>query len=106
MHEIDDWMKINGEAVYDTRMNDVTEEGAGIRFTKSKDVNTKFINLFNYPKDKIILNKFSFDKKATVTVLGNSKKLNWKQKDGGVEIQIPAKMKSASEYVWVLKVQM
>lgn len=105
LQEIGNWMKINDQAVYNTRMNDVREEGAGIRFTKSKDGATKFIYLFNYPNEKIILNKFSFDKKATVQMLGTNKKLKWKQKDDGIEIKIPAKMKAASEHVWVLKVQ-
>ena len=110
LHEIGQWMKINSEAVYGTRMGAVTEEGDAIRFTQSKDGKTKFIYLFNYPEDKIVLTKISFNKQATVQMLGAKGKLKWKQtadEAGGnqIEIQIPAKMKASSEHVWVLKVQ-
>jgi len=36
---------------------------------------------------------------------GSKTKLSFKQKEGGVEINIPADLKNASSHVWVIKVK-
>jgi hypothetical protein len=36
---------------------------------------------------------------------GASAENSWKQKQSGVEINIPAPLKKASNHVWVLKIQ-
>jgi alpha-L-fucosidase len=104
LKEIGSWMKINGEAIYGTRMFSVFGEGDNIRFTKTKEGHTKYIFLFNFPKDKISLSKIVFTKATKLRLLGSKSKIDWKQMDNGVEISIPASAQAAANYVWVIKV--
>jgi alpha-L-fucosidase len=104
LKEIGKWMKINSEAIYGTRMYTVFGEGENIRFTQSKDGKTKFIFLFDLPGEKISLNRLAISDKSKVQLLGSNSKIKWSNKDGVVEIQVPAGAKAASDHVWVLKV--
>jgi alpha-L-fucosidase len=104
LKEIGAWMKINGEAIYGTRRYTVYGE-KGIHFTQSKDKKTQFIFLSDFPENKILLTKMTFEKNAKVQMLGSSKKLSWKKTEKGIEISVPEGMKKAGNYVWVLKVQ-
>jgi alpha-L-fucosidase len=105
LKEIGAWMKINGEAIYNTRMFTVFGEGEKTRFTQSKDRHTQYVFLFDFPQDKLLLAKMPFSKNAKLQMLGSTKKLKWKTSSKGVEIDIPADMKNASNYVWVLRIQ-
>ncbi|MGN6400192.1 MAG: alpha-L-fucosidase [Flavisolibacter sp.] len=105
LKEIGAWMKTNSEGIYNTRMFKVFGEGDNIRFTQSKDGHTQYIFLFDFPQDKLVLTKIPFSKNAKLNMLGSTKKLKWKTTQEGTEISLPAKMKSAGDHVWVLKVQ-
>lgn len=104
LKEIGEWMKINGEAIYGSRIYSSFSEGNSIRYTQSKDGKTQYIFLFDFPTDKLLLTKIVFSKKTKLQLLGSKSKLTWKQQEGGVEINIPAELKSATDYVWVIKV--
>ena len=104
LKQIGAWMKINSQAIYNSRMYSVFGEGEKIRFTQSKDGKTKYIFLFDFPADKILLTRFSFSKTNRIELLGSKSKISWKQNGDAVEITIPRVAKSASDYVWVLKV--
>jgi alpha-L-fucosidase len=104
LKEIGAWMKINGEAIYGSRIYSSFSEGDSIRYSQSKDGATKYIFLFNFPADKLLLTKIAFSKNTTLQMLGSNKKLTWKQKENAVEITIPESMKAATDYVWVIKV--
>ncbi len=105
LKEIGEWMKINSEAIYSTRMFSVFGEGEKIRFTQSKDGKTRYIFLFDFPENKIVLKKILFAKDQKVQMLGANKYLSWKQTEQGVVITLPAPLKSVSNHVWVLKVK-
>ncbi|MFT3910473.1 MAG: alpha-L-fucosidase [Ferruginibacter sp.] len=105
LKEIGAWMKINGEAIYGTRMYHVFGENDSIHFTQSKDKKTQFIFLSSFPNDKVLLTKIGIDKGATIQMIGSNKKLSWKKTEHGIEIAVPQNMKQLGEYVWVLKVQ-
>jgi alpha-L-fucosidase len=105
LKEIGAWMKLNGEAIYGTRMYKVFGEGTDIRFTQTKDGKTQYIFLFNFPEDKMELTKISFSKKAKLQLLGSKKKVSWKTNPNGVEIKISSSEKGVTDHVWVIKVQ-
>jgi alpha-L-fucosidase len=104
LQEIGKWIKQNGEAIYGTRMYKVFGEGDNIRFTQTKDGKTKFIFLFDFPDKAISLKEMELNKKSKLQMIGSKKKLSWKQAGNGVNITIPANLKSVSEHVWVIKV--
>ena len=103
--EIGNWIKINGEAIYGSRMFKVYGEGDSIRFTQSKDAHTQYIFLFSFPTNDITLTKIHFEKNAQLKLLGSTKKISWKSTGAGIVITVPEKLKAVSPYVWVLKVE-
>jgi alpha-L-fucosidase len=106
LKEIGGWMKINSEAIYATRMYTVFSENEHIHFTQSKDKKTKYIFLSRFPDSgKVLITKMPFEKNTQVRMLGTNKNLSWKKTASGIEINIPTKLKNASNYVWVLKIQ-
>ena len=105
LKEIGAWMKINGEAIYGSRMCHVFGENDSIHFTRSKDKKTQFIFLSSFPNDKVLLTKMDIDKHAGIQMMGSNKKIAWKKTEQGIEITVPQNMKQLGEYVWVLKVQ-
>jgi alpha-L-fucosidase len=104
LKEIGDWMKINSEAIYGTRMYSVFGEGDNIRFTQTKDGKTKYIFLFNFPDQHLLLTKIAIDKRQKLSMLGSSKKINYVQGVNGLEIYLPKELKTTSNHVWVLKI--
>jgi alpha-L-fucosidase len=103
LEEIGKWMRTNGEAIYGTRMFSVFGEGDKIRFTRSKDGKITYIFLFDFPEQTIRLNKLLLNKGHNLQLVGSNKKLHWKQQGDGVEISIPASLKTTTEHVWVIK---
>lgn len=104
LKEMGDWLKINGEAIYGTRMFSSFEEGDSIRFTQSKDGKNRYIFLFNFPKNRTRLTKIRVAPNEQVQLLGSRSKVSWESNDNGFSFfLIPAEEK-ASKHVWVLKV--
>ena len=104
MQEIGDWLNMNGEAIYGTRMYKTFGEGDHIRFTQTKDGKTQFVFLFHFPEAKLDLHKLPLVKGDKVQMLGTGKTLKWTSQQDAVTIEMPAELLSASKHVWVLKV--
>lgn len=105
LKEIGEWMHVNGEAIYGTRVFSVFSEGDHVRFTQSKDKRTQYIFLFNAPSGNLALSKIPFAKNAKVSLLGSTAKIGWKPVPEGVQITFPAGAERAGKHVWVLKVE-
>ena len=105
LKEIGDWMNVNGEAIYGTRMYSVFKDGENVRFTQSKDGKTKYIFLFDFPAGKTVLTKMKFTKNDALQMLGSPSKLRWTEKDGQVEIAIPEALRNPGKHVWVIRVR-
>ncbi len=104
LKEIGAWIKINGEAIYGSRIYSSFSEGDSVRYTQSKDGKTQYIFLFNFPKKKMLLTKILFSKNTQLQLLGSKSNILWQQKDNGVEIDIPSSFNSVTDHVWVIKV--
>lgn len=104
LKEIGAWIKTNGEAIYGSRMFTVFGEGKKIRYTQTKNKDTKYIFLFDFPKEKQLLAKIPFSKNTKLQLLGSKSNLSWKQKGDAVEVNIPASLKLVTDHVWVIKV--
>lgn len=112
--EMADWIKINGEGIYDTRPWEIYGEGktkaagghfredfnysaADIRFTvKGK---TLYAFALGWPQDgKVIIKSLAktndLNKISSIKLLGHQSKLNWKQTESGLEIITPSKLPS------------
>jgi alpha-L-fucosidase len=105
LEKIGRWMKINGEAIYGTRMFTTYSEGEKIRFTQNKSGTVRYIFLFDFPEKEIEITKMKFQKGSKLRMLGDGGTLKWKQTPSGVKIMIPSSIKEKSDYVWVIRVE-
>ncbi len=106
LKDIGTWMNVNSSAIYGTRMYKMFGDGDNIRFTQSKDGRTLNIFLFNYPMEDIHIKSVPFSSKTAVKLMGSNQKLKWKTVGDGVNISLPASLKSVTDHVWVLQVQL
>jgi alpha-L-fucosidase len=109
MKEIGAWMKINGDAIYNTRAIAPFKEG-NICFTMNKDKSVNAIYLAEEDEKSIpeIINISSFtpEKGTKVYLLGYSKPLKWKKIEEGLSISIPSSLqkKPPCQHAWAFKI--
>lgn len=104
MEQIGKWMKTNGEAIYGTRMFTTYSQGERIRFAQNKDGSKRFIYLFDFPESPVRITEMPFASSSRIKMPGNSRQIQWKKLEDGVEIRIPKSLKGQTSYVWVLEV--
>ena len=105
---ITEWMKINGEAIYNTRPVEPYKEGK-ICFTKLKDGTTYAIYLID-DHEKILPKKLIFEKfkpaiDTEIEILGTGIKLKGIKKDNNFIINFPEDIRKniPNKHAWTLK---
>lgn len=101
---IGDWMAVNGEAIYGTRMYTTYGEGASVRYTQSKDSSTQYVFLFDFPEKPLVLQQLHIASGAHMELLGAKGALKFRKTTKGVEVNVPDSAKKAGKHVWVVKV--
>ena len=126
LQSIGKWLKINGEAIYNTRPFSLYGEGPfklpetgnfndnqyhysseDIRFTQSKDGKTLYAILLDWPTNKkeitiksLVKSKLGSFKSITFLATGQSVKYN--QSEEGLSIVMPSRV--VGEYAYVFKI--
>jgi len=112
LSEIGDWMAINGNAIYGTRM--IAPYGKDrVYYTQAKDSSATYV--FYLSEDKkdtvelpaeIALPGFVISKGSKVHMLGAKERIDWKSDAAGSTLLIPGKLagKPAGKYAVVFKV--
>jgi alpha-L-fucosidase len=109
LRQIGDWMKVNSEAIYATRPVAPYRDG-NIRLTGKKDGSVYAIYLGSdgdtNPPSTIRLAALRPDHGAKVTMLGVSGALSWKPLGNGMEIDIPASIrtKAPCKEAWTIRI--
>ncbi len=109
LRDIGDWMKINGEAIYNTRPIAPYKEGK-VCYTTLRDGTVYAIYLADEnettPPAKIWLTRLAPDKDAKLSLLGVDVPLTWERIGNGVLITIPeeARKKIQGKYAWTVKI--
>jgi alpha-L-fucosidase len=120
--EVGKWLKVNGEAIYNTRKWEVTHEGPtnlNMGGTKDREEqgfiaeftsqdfwftqkdNDIYVIAFEYPEKKILiesLNKEAVGDVKSVTMLGCQKKIKWEQTSDGLEVIIGKEKTDSNGY--------
>jgi alpha-L-fucosidase len=128
LRDIGRWLKLNGEAIYSTRPWKVYGEGPtqikegpmaerqrkggftaeDIRFTQSKDGQTIYATLLDWPANGAVTIKSLADGQGlkqflSIKLLGNSGKLTWTRNADGLTVALPTT--KPCDYAFVLKFQ-
>jgi len=110
LKEFGDWMKINSEAIYNTRPLAPYKEN-NICMTKLKDGTVYYIYLAAEGEDKIpeeiSIVSHKLPEKAKISLLGVRGHLKWESAGNGFKILVPKKIrnKPPCKYAWVFKVR-
>tara|TARA_Y100000588_G_scaffold375990_1_gene453103 strand:- start:485 stop:1483 length:999 start_codon:yes stop_codon:yes gene_type:complete len=103
--DIGTWLGKNGEAIYGTTMNRVTEIG-GMKCTLSKDRTNIFAFIENIPAEELIIEGINAVANKKVHFLGDNTDLKWYNEENNLVINIPESIsnKLGASPVYVLKI--
>jgi alpha-L-fucosidase len=109
LEAVGEWLKVNGEGIYETRVRDVWQSG-DIRFTRSKDNKWVYAFVETFPDRELIIPSVTPKKKSKVRLLGYNKALKWQPtSDGGIKVEIPDALQSPEnrpcEYAWAFRIE-
>lgn len=112
LREIGSWMKVNGQAIYGTRPLAPYKEGK-VCLTQKKDGKKLYLHYLADDDEpsmpsRIWLSGLSLPPSARIRMLGDNTGLAWEPVGKGFMVQIPEALqkKPASEWVWVLEVNL
>lgn len=101
------WLKVNGEAIYATRRWKHFKEGDDIRLTRSKDGRYVYAILLKWPESSLTLQSLRAKPGSTITMLGASSPIDWRQDIRGLVIDVPESMarNKPCDFAWVLRIE-
>ncbi len=109
LKEIGDWMRINGEAIYDSRPVAPYREGK-VCLTGQKNGTVYVVYLGDksekIPPSKIWCSSVCPAEGAAVTIPGTKKKLEWEKTGAGFLVNIPESIRQnpPCNYAWTIKI--
>lgn len=108
LEEIGDWMNINSEGIYNSRIVKPYKEN-NICMTQQVNGDRYFFYLCDdeentIPKE-IIIDSYYPNERTNISMLGTNYNLNWEYFNNGIKVIIPAKLRNdpPCKYVWTLK---
>lgn len=83
------WLRVNGEAIYNTRPRKVFKEGDDIRFTTTKDGRYVYVISTRWPGRELRVQSVQPISGSKVFMLGVRQPLNWRHQSGNLVVDIP-----------------
>ena len=101
------WLKVNGEAVYATRILPPYVNGT-VAYTRSKDWKYAYAICKAWPGKTLKLSGMKAAPDAAIKMLGVDEPLAWKQDGQGLEITLPQKLQDyycrPCEHAWAIRI--
>jgi alpha-L-fucosidase len=102
-----DWLKVNGEAIYATRIMPPYREG-NVRYTRSKDGRFAYALSKQWPGKSLTLKAVRAAGNAKITMLGVAQPLAWQQDAHGLTIALPDNLQNEQarpcQHAWAIKI--
>jgi alpha-L-fucosidase len=104
---VGDWLRVNGEAIYNTRPRKVFREGANVWFTSSKAGNLVYAITIGWPGREFTTNSVRAVQGSKVFMLGVENPLDWRQDGHALVIEIPQSTaeNKPCQHAYVFKIQ-
>jgi alpha-L-fucosidase len=103
------WLKVNGEAIYATRILPPYLEGS-VCYTRSKDGKYAYAICKEWPGRRLTLTGVCAEAGARITLLGVAEPLAWQQNDLGLTLVLPEALQNEKarpcEHAWTIKIPM
>ena len=101
LRELGAWLKVNGEAIFDTRpwkrAEGKTEQGMDVRFTKKAE--SLYATVLDIPRGKeISLKNLKAADDTEVFLLGHLSPLQWKQEGDSIKVTLPGSLWESAAY--------
>jgi alpha-L-fucosidase len=109
LKEYGSWLKVNGEAIYNSKAIAPFKEG-NVCMTQQANGSVYFLYLAEKdegtPPSKIVIKSMQPASGAKVTMLGSKTNLKWEKEGGGFVVSIPDALRKNKpcEHAWVIKV--
>lgn len=105
LHEIGQWMKLNGEAIYQTKGSPFSKEFVWGSLTQSKDKNIMYLHLQDWTGGNIVF-KGLMSKVTNASFLDSGKKLSFVQNDNNLEVTIELPLVNTSNKLRIIKLDL
>lgn len=89
---VGDWLRVNGEAIYNTRPRPVFQDGHDIWFTSSKDGATVYAISLKWPDRSFTVRSVRPRPGSAVQMLGVPTPLKWEQQGEMIVVEIPSEL--------------
>ena len=105
LEAVGDWLRINGEAIYDTRPHTPWHEGDDIHFSRSKDGRCIYALLTGEAwegmkrMNPVTFSTLEGSAGLQVSLLGVSKELSWKQEGKSLVVEVPRSLRGEVEHL-------
>ena len=103
------WMKVNGEAIYATRILPPYQE-ENISYTRSKDGRFAYAICKQWPGRSLTLPGVLANEGAAITMLGVAEPLRWQQNERGLTISLPENLQDEQarpcQHAWAIRIPM
>jgi alpha-L-fucosidase len=110
LQDMGDWMKVNGEVLYDTRAFKYYKENESIRYTTTKDGKVVYATCLEWPGAQLILESVEPNADSDIYLLGVEAPLEWRlDENDDLVIDIPKNLQKAenrpSKYAYSFKIE-
>lgn len=118
LRELRKWLKVNGEAVYESERWKVAAEGPtqpgketpskftakDIRYTQSKDGKFVYAIVLDRPNDEVVLTGINGRQVLNVSLLGHNGNVQWSKTDQSMVIKFP--VNAAGQHAYVFRIDL